>query len=328
MSTRELTALIHIHSTLSDGTWTVERIAAAAARAGVDVLVFTDHDTPPAPPQWVHGVLVIRGSELALKDPRYDHLLVIPRAHRPLVIKAHPLDPPLKVGGRGRGYPALDWSVLWDGIELFNAMSMIKRGASTRLKAVACILAPLAFLPPPEPLALGIWDAVGLNRRWPAVAGADAHAYSTGRRWLPLRVFSYPRHMRLVTTGVWLEGPLAEQPAEAASQVVAAIAAGRAYCALGSARGTRCWLEPEGLLPGQEAPWQPGMRLEVRLPGMAQIRLVRCGEVVGASFGRAAAFELSGPGVWRVEAWRWRLGRFRPWVFVNPFYLRGNGQVS
>src|SRR5437660_874593 len=40
----DLTCVVHVHSTHSDGTGTVAQIARAAQRAGVDVVLLTDHD--------------------------------------------------------------------------------------------------------------------------------------------------------------------------------------------------------------------------------------------------------------------------------------------
>ena len=41
----DLACVVHLHSLYSDGTGTVPEIARAAHRAGVDVVLLTDHDT-------------------------------------------------------------------------------------------------------------------------------------------------------------------------------------------------------------------------------------------------------------------------------------------
>src|SRR3954463_13871804 len=41
----DLACVVHLHSTFSDGTGTVPQIVAAGARAGVDVVLLTDHNT-------------------------------------------------------------------------------------------------------------------------------------------------------------------------------------------------------------------------------------------------------------------------------------------
>ena len=65
----DLTCVIHVHSTHSDGTGTVAQIARAAARAGVDVVLLTDHDTLAAKrageERWYGDVLVLVGEEVS-----------------------------------------------------------------------------------------------------------------------------------------------------------------------------------------------------------------------------------------------------------------------
>src|SRR5438045_101386 len=56
----------HVHSVISDGTGTVDEIAAAAARAGLQFIILTDHGDgtrPLVPPQYRHGVLCIDAAE-------------------------------------------------------------------------------------------------------------------------------------------------------------------------------------------------------------------------------------------------------------------------
>ncbi|ESP89510.1 PHP domain-containing protein [Candidatus Halobonum tyrrellensis] len=62
---------LHAHTTLSDGTLTLETLPAAAARAGVEAVALTDHDRfhpgLNAPVSDVGGVTVVRGIELRVE---------------------------------------------------------------------------------------------------------------------------------------------------------------------------------------------------------------------------------------------------------------------
>lgn len=78
---------LHTHSVASDGTDTPERVVAAAARAGLDVVALTDHDTTAG---WAaaeaavarHGVALVRGAELSCRAEGVSvHLLSY--LHRP-----------------------------------------------------------------------------------------------------------------------------------------------------------------------------------------------------------------------------------------------------
>ena len=73
--------ILHVHTTRSDGRGTPDEVAAAAARAGVAFLVFTDHGdatrTPDAP-VYRSGVLCLDGVEVSTTG---GHYLEIGRAH-------------------------------------------------------------------------------------------------------------------------------------------------------------------------------------------------------------------------------------------------------
>lgn len=61
---------LHTHSTASDGTEAPEVVLAAAARAGLDVVALTDHDTyagwePAAEAARQHGIALLRGVEIS-----------------------------------------------------------------------------------------------------------------------------------------------------------------------------------------------------------------------------------------------------------------------
>jgi predicted metal-dependent phosphoesterase TrpH len=73
---------LHTHSTVSDGTDTPAELVGAAARAGLDVLAITDHDTTAG---WAEaaaalppGLRLVRGAELSCLSPdgRGDHITV------------------------------------------------------------------------------------------------------------------------------------------------------------------------------------------------------------------------------------------------------------
>src|SRR5688572_24851957 len=57
----------HVHTERSDGTRSIDEIAAAASRAGLKFVIFTDHGNgtrPPEPPAYRHGVLCIDAVEI------------------------------------------------------------------------------------------------------------------------------------------------------------------------------------------------------------------------------------------------------------------------
>ncbi|MDQ4042002.1 MAG: CehA/McbA family metallohydrolase, partial [Actinomycetota bacterium] len=72
---RDLACVIHVHSTWSDGTGTVPQIMRAAAKAGVDVVLLTDHDTLAARDHgqegWHGDVLLLVGEEVTPDENHY-----------------------------------------------------------------------------------------------------------------------------------------------------------------------------------------------------------------------------------------------------------------
>ena len=75
----------HIHSQRSDGTGTLDEIAAAAAAAGLQFVIITDHGNgvrDPEPPSYRSGVLCIDGVEVST-DLGHFAALDLPRARTP-----------------------------------------------------------------------------------------------------------------------------------------------------------------------------------------------------------------------------------------------------
>ncbi len=184
----------HVHSVRSDGSGTVDEIAAAAARAGLQFVIFTDHGDatrPPQPPAYRHGVLCLDGVEigtgsghlvaLGLTGPAPYPLAgaaadVIEDVHRlgGWTVAAHPNSP--KPALRWRA-----WNTPFDAIEWLNADSEWRDEPVSRLIATAA----RSVLRPPESVAslfarpvatLRRWDSLVRNRPVTAVLGLDAHA--------------------------------------------------------------------------------------------------------------------------------------------------------
>ena len=69
-----IAGLLHIHTNRSDGLSSPDDVAAAAARAGLKFIVFTDHGDAtrtPDPPQYRAGVLCLDGVEISTNGGHY-----------------------------------------------------------------------------------------------------------------------------------------------------------------------------------------------------------------------------------------------------------------
>ena len=89
--TTYVSGVVHVHTLHSDGGGSVKEVASAAAEAGLDFVIITDHNTFGAKPfeGYVDGVLVIVGTEVSTTS---GHVLGIGFPEPSFRIGGHPLD--------------------------------------------------------------------------------------------------------------------------------------------------------------------------------------------------------------------------------------------
>ena len=132
-TTRTAAGAIHIHTNRSDGSGSVDDVAAAAARAGLDFIIITDHGDgtrAPDPPQYRSGVLVIDAVELSTSTGHYI-AIGLPPSPYPLRGDARDVvEDVRRLGGFGivahpdSAKPNLqwqDWEAPFDALEWLNA---------------------------------------------------------------------------------------------------------------------------------------------------------------------------------------------------------------
>ena len=348
----DVSCVVHVHSTYSDGTATVAELAAAAAAASADAILLTDHDSLQARRdgwQGRHdGVFVLVGTEVS---PRQGHYLAfgvdeeIPHAGRSALdiaeavrraggigFAAHPfscggrmLVPALARGiVRPHGWPALDDPRGCDGIELWSLTTDAAEGWRTPAEAARWIRDPQAAIAAGPPAHhLRRWDGLCARRRVPAIGGLDGHAPGLRVRGRVRSPLSHRRTFDLLRTHLLCERPLSGEPEADARTLLDALAAGAAWLAcpcVAPAAGSRLWAEgPDGgVVPmGGEAPAGRAV-LRVRLPREADVRVLRNGAAVREARAAALDVDIAEPGAYRVEA---RItGRL--WLLSNPVYLR------
>jgi methylmalonyl-CoA mutase cobalamin-binding subunit len=346
----DLTCVIHAHSTYSDGTGTVPEIARAAERAGVDVVLLTDHDTLEAKrrgeERWYGDALVLVGEEVSPVDR--DHFLafgvedvISRRLTGPEICRA------VKDAG-GFGFAAHPFSRgserfkrpgirfmepdCLDGIELWSFLN----DTGERVRGVGdlarMILTPQRAIGGPHPDNLREWDRLCAARRVVAVGGLDAHQFGiriAGR--VPIRAMSYKRTFRQLHTHVLCERPPTHELEHDRALVYDALREGRCYIAVDEvapARGFAFWATsgtgPDELPMGGERSFEPGWTAHARLPRTARIRLLRDGEVVAEADSDELHHPIERYGVLRLEV---TLGN-RAWILSNPLYFRDSRTYS
>jgi hypothetical protein len=349
---------LHVHTTRSDGAGSPEDVAAAAARAGLDFVILTDHgDATRAPdtPRRIDGVLLIDAVEISTTG---GHYLAIGLPQAPYRLAGEPRDvieDVARLGGFGIAAhpdsPKADlswreWQAPFPGLEWLNADSAWRdEPRDTLLRVLAGY-----WWRPPEAIAslfdrpattLARWDALARRRAVVAVAGHDAHARLGARgEWdgapdqmerYSLRVPGYETAFRTFSLGVWTD-PLTttSAAADAAAAILDGIRRGRAFTVVdalaGPARleftatsGGDTWQAGDDVPPGRDVTLRA---VVVSAPSDATLVVVKDGQDAASGRGPISVeHRASDPASsYRIEA---RLDRAPgvppvPWIVGNP----------
>jgi hypothetical protein len=345
---------IHVHTRRSDGSGTPADIAAAAARAGLQFVIVTDHDdgsSEPARPYYERGVLLIEGIEVST-DHGHVLGLALPRVPYPLAgegrdvleditrmggvsIVAHP-------GSPKREARWTEWTAPFHGLEWLNGDSEWRDEArSSLLRALftypARRVETLAHLLDRPEAVLRRWDVLTRRRPVVAVAAGDAHARAALRsgepddRSLALHVPSYESIFRatsITLSGVTFTGN-AGADAEAALN---AVRRGHLYSTVdGLASPGRLSFSASArsgsYAAGDRVPPGSGnvdLQVDSNAPANARIVLLKNGEATVTGEGRSLRHTVgSERAVYRVEV---HLPGAPgeppvPWILSNPIYV-------
>jgi hypothetical protein len=352
----EIVGNLHLHTTASDGTGTHAEVATAAARAGLDFMIYTDHNVAVdgldgwyRDPETGREILRLMGQEVNDQNevPEHSHLLCYfvtddlqPVAVDPqrlidtvkerggICFLAHPLERPgLKAANEI--YPWLHWDVSgFTGIEIWNAMTDVKWQLRTLLRGVIGAYLPNLVLTAPFPEVLAKWDELlATGQTVVAIGNSDAHAMSFSLGLLRRMVYPYEYLFRAVNTHLILAEPLSRDAGLASRQVLETLKAGHcfvSYDLVGSSRGF-VFTATSGdgqVMMGDTLNLQSSANLLVSSPQPAKLRLIKDGRLVAQTEGRHLQWHTTEPGVYRAEAYRHFWGWLRGWVFTNPIYIR------
>lgn len=351
MSFQEIVGNLHSHTVYSDGGGLHRDVGQAAAQAGLDFVVVTDHNV------WVRGVegyfdhaLLLVGEEVhhVRHIPQANHLLVYgaeagmaPRAADPqqlieevnqrggLCFLAHPFERRSPLDPALAEIPWQDWDVSgYAGLELWNAMSEFKGLLWGRLAALLYAFFPSLGLRGPFRATLRKWDELlAAGQRVAVLGGADAHASTYGIGPLQRVVFPYETLFRWINTHLLVEQGLTGDLATDKRTIYEALRAGRTwvgYDRLSPTRGFRFVARSAANVAtvGEELVRAAAVVFEVETPARGHIRLLRDGRTVARAVGRKLHFTTAEAGAYRVEAYRAFRGERRGWIFSGPIAVR------
>jgi hypothetical protein len=228
----------HVHTTASDGRGTLDEVVAAAAAAGLQFVVVSDHNVvAPAAPEYRRGVLVVPATEAST---RVGHVVAVglSRPLSPADRDGDPLGAIRRAGGRAvlahpfhPRRPFTGWDAgPWTGIEVVSNDGWWHEALARRAFAtIARAALVLPFDPPRAVLAFGRepvdelarLDAAAASRdpgeRRVLLCSADAHGYPSYRAAFE----AFSMHVPVALSG---------DAAADARAVEAALLDGRAAC--------------------------------------------------------------------------------------------------
>jgi hypothetical protein len=344
----------HVHSSRSDGSGTVDQIASAAARAGLQFVILTDHGdgtTPIEPARYRHGVLCIDAAEINSDDGHLVALNLQRASPYPLGGTTRDVVEDIRrLGGWSvaahpdSARPGLRWrsrDVRPDGVEWINADAEWRALPASEVMAAAVrtVVRPpeaIASLFRPPVRGMQRWDGWLRDGRVFGLAALDAHARigaddegEAGEPQGPAIAFPRYEHLfRTLAQVVALEAPLTGDPRADGAAVMAAIGGGRTYSVLRAFADVMPPLAftataPDGMAQMGGTLASSGavvVRAEVRTVPAARVTLVRAGRVVASGPGRVEyAVPAQEAGAYRLEAFVDE--RPMPWIVTNPIYV-------
>lgn len=351
----EITINLHMHTRYSDGSGTHKDIATAAFKAGVDVVIVTDHNI------LVYGfegyykeknkkLLMLIGEEVhdQARNPQKNHLLVF-GANRELAtfaespqnlinqvqnaggicFLAHPDDPEAKAF-REIDISWEDWTVQnYTGIELWNALSELKTVVPTKLHGAFYAFFPSLVGHQPIPNTIKKWDELTANgNKVVAIGGSDAHALDMHMGFIHKTIFPYQFHFRTVNTHTLLPSPLTGDVNLDKNLIYKSLSAGHCFVGYDLPAPTKGFRfsaqgKDSSVIMGDEIPAKGGVTLQAKLPFHADIVLIKDGEVLQTWKNQIACTHITTEtGVYRIEVYKNYLGKKRGWIYSNPIYVR------
>jgi len=343
---------LHVHTTASDGSGTLDEVTSAAAAAGLAFVIVTDHadGTGVAGSEYRSGVLSIGGVEISSRD---GHVLALGAGRAPyplggdsrdvvedverlggMTIAAHPDSPK----------PELAWQdpdVPTDGIEWVNLDSEWRKTPWWRAALAVLVYAARpaetvsSLIRRPDDL-LARWDEALGRRPVVALGAVDAHGHvglfdqgdPARTRLFALPLPSYESMFDALKLYAVLEGPLTGEPAADGRAILDALRAGRVYTGVDGlatpARFEFVARTSDGVVPmGASIREGPDAELVVRTvaPEGAEVVVFRDGAEIERSAEHEVTLAAPAAGVYRVEV-RWAPdGAPVPWILSNAIRI-------
>jgi PHP domain len=348
----DYTGVIHLHSSYSfDGSAPLEKILEAANKNAIDFLMLTDHEHLRAKEDgwegWHNNTLLIVGQEIS---PRFNHYLAFnikkpvsylddfestkPQKYIDAVNKqdglgfiAHPDHEGTKTF-HVKHYPWNDWTVHgYQGMGVWDFMTDWQKSLNGYFIGLLSFFLPVWFLRGPKSVTLQRWDALNQIHKTVGIGELDNHASTEKIFGINFIIYPFDLAFKFVRTHVLIENELCGNSQGDIKTVVQTLRYGRTYFALEYFREARgfCFFivrEGEEYYMGDEFTLAGQAELTVSLPAKSLVRVIRNGSLWAQQQTDNLALPVSEAGVYRIEAYLKSYGKFRPWIFSNPIFIR------
>jgi len=352
MKLYDYTGAIHLHSVHSfDGRAPVGDIVEAAEKNGLAFVMLTDHSTLGARRNgeegWHGNTLLVVGQEIS---PRFNHYLAFDIDEEVSVdeddTECRPqnyIDRVNQLGGMGfiahpdhtgtevfhvKHFPWKDWSVSgYTGMGIWDFMTDWQATLRGLFSGLIGYLFPAYVLQGPREATLKRWDELNKRKRIVGIGELDNHDTPRKIGGITIGIFPFKRAFRFIRTHLLLDTPLKGEAKGDIQALLEALRQGRAYMAMEyfrRAKGFKLALsdsENEATM-GDAFSLRGEALLQVWVPERGKIRIIKDGDMCIESVGRDIRYAVSQRGIYRVEVYAKIWGRYRPWIFSNPVYVR------
>ena len=352
MELYDYTGVIHFHSLYSfDGRVSIEEIIKAAGENGLDFLMLTDHSTLGARKDgfegWNGGILLVVGQEIT---PRFNHYLAFDINEELIFnendIECKPqdyIDRVNALGGIGfiahpdhegtkkfhvKHFPWQDWSVYgYTGMGVWDFMTDWQSTLKSLPSALIAYLFPAYVLKGPRDKTLERWDHLNKEGRVVGIGELDNHDTPRKILGITVGVFPFKRAFRFTRTHLLLDNPLKGKAEEDIKALLNALANGRAYVAMEyfrDAKGFSLSLSDfnREVTMGDEFSLKGEALLNVKIPEKGKIHIIHDSRLFAETIDKDITCKILQRGIYRAEVYLKVRGKYRPWIFSNPVYVR------
>jgi len=349
----------HVHTNQSDGGGTLDEVSAAAALAGLDFVILTDHGdgTRGAKASYRDGVLMVEGVEISSDGGHYIAVGMQPTPYRLGGDARGVVEDVRRFGGFGVvAHPTslreelrwTNWGLAVDGVEWLNGDSQWRDDGIVALFGVGIRywfrpVESLALLLRRPVAALARWDVTLRDRVTVGLGGSDAHArlatgveddgYADG---MEVRFPWYETLFRTYGLRVELDRIFSGDAIDDASQLITQLKAGRVFTAVDAVASPVQFLfsgvsgDGHHVRMGGSIPADKGLVLTATIgaPDDGTLRLFQNGNPILETVGRELVYGVeaeSPPAVYRIEVnLEGGIGEPAiPWIVSNPIYTSG-----